>query len=216
MQLHFEHLNLRYNPFGTLDYKRWSESVIIQTSDYLPHIKSKQTVLFLGQKGVGKTSYLLGLMRYFEDASYIRLPMFFESRVHIPDAPVLFIDECQRLLPWQFPYVFRKDRKVVLGSHRNHRFELSLFGWKTKVVHVKQKDTQMIHRIFQRKIEQSRRSHAEIPKIEIHHVCYLQHKYGAVIRSMEEELYLIFQSATSVSDVKRQLDYRTQSFSTCF
>ena len=151
MQLHFEHLNLRYNPFGTLDYQKWSESVIIQTSDYLPHIKIKHTVLFLGQEGVGKTSYLLALMRYFEDAAYIRLPMFFESSVYIPNAPVLFIDECQRLLPWQFPYVFRKDRKVVLGSHRNHRFELSLFGWKTKVVHVKQKDTQMIHRIFQRK-----------------------------------------------------------------
>ena len=137
-----------------------------------------------------------------------KLPTFFEKKVHIPDAPVLFIDECQRLLPWQFPYVFRKNRKVVLASHRNHRFELSLFGWKTKVVHVEHKDAHGIYKIFQRKIEQSRRSDDEIPQIEMEHVVYLQQKYGTIIRSMEEELYLIFQSANSIIDVKRRLDDR--------
>ena len=69
--------------------------------DYLPDIKSKQTVLFLGQEGVGKTSHLLSLMRHFEDAVYVKLPTFLE-KVHIPDASVLFVDECQRLLPGNF------------------------------------------------------------------------------------------------------------------
>ena len=42
----------------------------------------------------------------------------------------------------------------------------------------------------------------------MNHVVYLQQKHGTIIRAMEEELCLIFQSAGSIIDVKRLLDDR--------
>ena len=212
MQLHFEHLNLRYNPFGTLDYKKWSASIIGNGKDYLPYIGKKKTVLFLGSEGVGKTSHMLSLQRHFDNPVYVRLPEFstltaFET-IKIPDVPVLLLDECQRLLPWQFPFVFRKDRTVVLCSHRNHSFALSLLGWKTKIIRISQDNSLKVHQILQHKIELSRRTSREIPQISIQHVEYFRRKYGSIIRSMEHELYEIFQNATSITDVYRELDLR--------
>ena len=207
MLLHFEHLNLKQNPFGSREIDSWAQSIVLDARDYLPFIGQKQTVLFLGEKGEGKTSHMIGLQRSFPDSVYLRLPSYLESEAFpvIPDVPILFLDECQRLLPWQFPYVFRKDRTVVLGSHRNHKYELALLGWTTKVVSVAQKDPQKIQKILQIKIEQVRRKSGLIPSIKLELVFYLQQKYGSKIRAMESELYDIFQSAKSIEHLQQLL-----------
>jgi hypothetical protein len=134
----YAHLNLRFNPFGTLTPEEEAAAALpdLDASFYAARLRRPGTAIqFLGPSGRGKTSHLMALrghafpMRptYTLGAASRRRPS--------PRPPSSFVDEMQR--------VPRRQRQALFARHALHTSSARTWttatsspapGWITRVI----------------------------------------------------------------------------------
>jgi hypothetical protein len=201
--LPFANLNLRRNPFGEpADDERAGLAVI--DPDLLDRLVRSLSqpgfaVQFLGECGRGKSTHLHALRAHFPDAPYIHFAEG-ERPAPIPVAPVLFLDETQRL-PWRTRRrVFRRDVALAIGTHRDHSRELTRAGRRVETVYLEGFAAPRLHRIIERRIEWARRGPGPIPSVGRENVGRLRDRFGGDLRAIEDHLYDVFQALSEAGD----------------
>lgn len=197
----FQHLNLRFNPFGELPLKYRAQLAIVEIDSYLEELQNDLTAIqFMADKGRGKTTHLLAIQDQFPEAAYVHLPE--DSRPPIPQGSPLFVDEVQRLNWFQRASVFRRPVPLVLGTHCDYRRQLRRFGRHVITVHVGEKMApEVLTQIVQRRIEFARRQAGAVPKLTPQTIARLIETYGDDVRAIEGHLYNVFQQLEEPGDV---------------
>jgi len=199
----FEHLNLRWNPFGEPEFSERRELAVVDVQDLANHIRTgRVAVQFLGGKGRGKTTHLLKLHGWFRETPYVHFAED-EPTPTIPRSSILFIDECQRLSRWRRARLFRAVRSIGLTSHVDHSKQLRRAGLTPMTVLVGESLTvKRVEAIVRRRIEWARRGPGLVPRVSRQAVEWLVQRFGTDMRAAEDYLYDLFQTLTEVGDVK--------------
>jgi len=202
--LPFEHLNLRVNPFGELPYDVRARVGVVDVERFVePLRKPGFCVQFLGDAGRGKTTHLLKLLLEFPDAMYVHLPED-EPPPPIPEGPVVFVDETQRLTRRARARLFgRPGASFVLGTHEDHSRELERAGLRYETVRVGGAPSREdLRRILSARIEDARRGSGPLPTFSDAGLDRLIARFGDDIRGLEHYLYEVFQELTEVGVVE--------------
>jgi hypothetical protein len=204
--LPFEHLNLRRNPFGEFSAEERTQLAIVDLTAALDHLqaavqKHPPVLQVIGEKGFGKTTHLLSIATHFPSASYIHIPEGESASIPIDGEPLL-IDEAQRLTLWQRLKLFRSQRTLVLGTHRDFTQHLKRAGRSVLTLDASRHTSpERIERILNDRITSVRRSSGPIPKITTATANTLFGLYGSDLRSIQHHLYEVFQNLESVQEV---------------
>jgi hypothetical protein len=204
--LPFEHLNLRRNPFGEFSAEDRTQLAVVDLADALDHLqqsaqKRPPILQVIGEKGFGKTTHLLAIARHFPEAVYIHIPEGEYATVPNTGEPLL-IDEAQRLTLWQRVWLFRSQRTLVLGTHRDFSQHLNWAGRSVLTLDAARHTTpERIEQILNDRIRSVRRSSDSIPTVTRATAGTLFTLHGNDLRSIQHHLYEVFQSLGSVQDV---------------
>jgi hypothetical protein len=202
--LPFAHLNLRRNPFGEPTAQERGVLAVVDR-DLLDRLVRSLAepgfaVQFTGDCGRGKSTHLHALRGRFPEAPYL----YFAEGARpppIPRAPVLFLDETQRL-PWRTRRrVFRRDAALAIGTHRDHSRELTRAGLRVETVQLDGFTPAHLHRIIERRIEWARRAPGPVPWLGPDGVARLSDRFGGDLRAMESHLYDVFQRLTEIGEI---------------
>lgn len=175
---------------------------MVDISEAIQHLAQPRSVVqIVGDKGFGKTTHLLALTRQFPDHGYVHIPD--GQRVDIPDSgEPLLIDEAQRLTLPQRWKTFRSDRRLILGTHRDFSYALETAGRPVLTLYADRfTDATRVCTIFNVRIHSVRRTDGPIPSIKVETAARMFTEFGSDLRSMEHELYLIFQQLREIQDV---------------
>ena len=200
LQLPFAHLNLRWNPFGQASVEETPALAVVQVDQYVERLKSQAFALqFMGDCGRGKTTHLLALHAYFPQAPYLH---FAEGAPipEIPEAPLLFLDETQRLPRFLRRQVFSRPASFVIGTHQDHSDEFKKAGKEFQAVYLKGLAAGQLDRIIRRRIEWARRSAGPVPEVTFPEVQRLIRDYGDDVSTILRVLYEKFQAMEEMSD----------------
>ena len=199
--LPFAHVNLRRNPFGEVSQNDRSRLSVIDV-DAARLQAPGCALLFLGEAGRGKTSHLLGTRTHFPDAPYVHLTEG-EPVPPIPTAPLVFVDELQRMPRRMRRRLFRRpNASFVIGSHLDHSAEMRAAGLNVKTVTVASRSPEQLAKIIQTRIEWARRNAGPVPTVGPAAIARLIDRFGDNVRAMEHHLYTIFQHLEEAGDVK--------------
>ena len=110
ISLVFAQLNLRWNPFGEPAPEDIASLAVVDVEAYVERLRRPgYAVQYLGEAGRGKSTHLIALHRFFPDMPYLKFPE--NAKIpRIPHAPVLFLDEAQRLPPGLRRRIFSRRR----------------------------------------------------------------------------------------------------------
>jgi energy-coupling factor transporter ATP-binding protein EcfA2 len=185
----FAQHNLRWNPFEELPL---SERPSVAVNVPQLEVKAGQAILFLGERGRGKTTHLLTLHAQHSHAPYIYLPPF-GKMPRIPKSEVLFLDEAQRLprlFRWRF---WLRARAWVIASHQNHQPELERLGFKVRVFYLQGLSLQKLEQIVEKRLSWARRAQGQIPQVPRQVLLGLLEQHGDNLRAIEDVLYDYYQ-----------------------
>jgi len=200
--LPFAHLNLTRNPFGELSLEERGTLVVSRLECFVPSLRQPCFALqVLGKCGRGKTSHLLSLRRHFPTAPYVHYPED-GPRPHVPQAPLLFLDETQRYKSRDLKNILKQNASFVIGTHQDHTNLFKTLGLKHYTLHLKGLKPEHLAEILRRRLEASRRGSGPIPTLETDVIHRLIHSFGDDIRAIEAYLYEIFQGLETVGAVK--------------
>ncbi len=200
--LPYAHLNLRCNPFGELDFEQRAELAVVELGPLAARLRRPgQAVQFLGDRGRGKTTHLLALQRLLPEAAYRHFADGAPPLV-LPEAPILLLDETQRMPLRMRRRVFRPPVSLALGSHTDHAPALRKAGYAVETWQVACHDAAQLARIFARRIAWARRGPGPLPNVPDRSVARLQAQYGDALRAMEHHLYEALQRMEDVGDVE--------------
>jgi hypothetical protein len=201
--LAFQALNLCRNPFGELEAHDRAALAVVEPA-LLERARELrrggQALLFLGDCGRGKSTHLHALHALHPSA-----PLTYVGpgeRPRIPAAPVVFLDEVQRLSSRRRARLFRRRASFVLGSHQDHGAELERAGLRVTTVRVGGVDAHRLEHILARRIEAARRAPGPVPRIPRDTLEALTRQFGDDLRAIEDHLYGVFQALEEVCDVK--------------
>jgi energy-coupling factor transporter ATP-binding protein EcfA2 len=160
----------------------------------VPHleVKTGQAILFLGQKGRGKTTHLLTLHAHYPEAPYLHLPEF-GVQPRIPKATCIFLDEAQRLPRLFRRQIWQRARAWVIASHQDHQPELEQAGFAVRLVHVQGLSLYKLEQIVQSRLAWARRGAGAVPQVPRHLLQALLEQHGDDLRAIEDRLYDYFQ-----------------------
>jgi len=114
----------------------------------------------------------------------------------------LLIDEAQRLTLWQRICLFRSDRTLVLGTHRDFTRQLERAGRRVLTLAAdRHTDPAQVTAILNARILAVRRTNGPTPRITEATADRLFREFGSDLRSMQHSLYEIFQQLRSIQDV---------------
>jgi hypothetical protein len=201
MAFAFEILNLTRNPFGEPTRPERAELALMDTRAWVDLLKKPgQAIQFMGEGGRGKSTHLHAIRLSFPDLPFTYLGEG-ERFVRIPRAPVVFLDEVQRLHPlWRF-FLFRRRASFALATHQDLRRELEGAGLQVQNVEVGVLDAQRLGAIFEKRIEWARRGPGPVPTLPPPTLAALQAHFGTDLRAMESHLYDVFQSLRQTGPV---------------
>ncbi len=178
-------LNLRWNPFSEPNQdERAALAVDIPNFFLTP----KQAIVFLGQKGRGKTTHLLALHQKIPNTPYVHLPEF-GKHPRIPRAKIVFLDEAQRiphLIRW---FIWQRAKTWVIASHEDHTRELERAGFKVLLIALTGLSLDKLEAMIEKRLEWARRSDGDIPRIPKAKLMQLLELYGDDLRTIEGVLY---------------------------
>ncbi len=202
IQLAFTHLNLRWNPFGEASSKDLAQLAVVQVEQYVDRLKRPGYALqFLGQMGRGKTTHLLALREFFPQAPYFH---FVENAPipHIPLAPLLFLDETQRLPASLRKHIFSRKTSFVIATHVSHSAEFIKVGLEYETVNLRGLPPTKLKRIIERRIEWARRGPGPVPNVPESGIGKLIKIYGDDLVAILARLYDEIQVMKEISNVK--------------
>ncbi len=203
LTLPFAHLNLRRNPFGELTQDARPALAVLDPAPYLQLLaEPRATLLFLGDKGRGKTTHLLTI-RAARAGTYVHLPEDGPLPTVPVGLPLLYLDECQRLSRRTRRRLFRGSGALVLASHEDHGAELRAAGRVVTRVEVGELLTiERLDSIVSRRIDAARRGPGSTPRVPLSSLKLLVARYGDDVRSIEHHLYERFQALEEPCDVQ--------------
>jgi hypothetical protein len=202
--LPFAHLNLRRNPFGEPTAEEWSALAVVDRDLLARLVRSLAepgfAVQFTGDCGRGKSTHLHAIRAHFPAAPYL----YFEEGARpppVPRAPVLFLDETQRLPQRTRHRVFRRHVAIAIGTHADHSRELARAGLRFETVRLDGFTPARLHRIIERRIEWARRAPGLIPSLGPDGVARLSDRFDGDLRAIESHLYDVFQSLAEIGEI---------------
>ena len=202
LRLAYSHLNLRWNPFGEIGIEDISQLAIVQVEQFVDRLQHPGFALqYLGDAGRGKTTHILALHSYFPQAPYIHF-LENEKIPEIPLAPLLFLDETQRLPSSLRKRIFSREASFVIGTHIDHSSEYKRTGLEYKSIHLKGITIDRLEMIIQRRIEWARRDFGPVPTFTRSEIARLINLYGDDLNAILARLYEEFQSLEEITDVK--------------
>lgn len=225
LQLPFEHLNLRWNPFGEVPEKERGRLAVLDIERFVPRLATPGfAVEFVGDCGRGKSTRLRFLWDHFEDAPFMRvaeLPQggFFRNRFSKNKPPtrgklprdilsdpvaLLFLDEAQFLTRRQRRRLLKPDRSFAVATHESLAADFERAGLEYESVAVGEVSVELVAEIIKRRVEWARRGPGEVPGVTRAGVEGLIERHGDNIRAIERHLYEIFQQLSGVCDVEVQ------------
>jgi hypothetical protein len=202
--LPFAHLNLRLNPFGAVTPAESAKLAIvnIDLQQFISRLqKPGFAIQFMGPSGRGKTTHLFALYDHFSGYPYIYVPA--DAPIpEIPDTPVQFVDEMQRIGRKQRKIILGRPASFVIGSHKNHRREFIKAGLDYEVVRLQGLSVDRLMKIVERRIERARRSlDKPVPFVGEDSAANLIATYGDDLWAIENHLYDVFQELQEVGEV---------------
>ena len=201
--LPFAHLNLRLNPFGEPPLEERGRLAVVYVDELVEPLRGERhAVLVVGDSGRGKTTHLLALRQHFSDAPYYHIGEG-ESPPDFATAPLLFIDELQRVSRWRrFRLLRRRGLSLVIGSHEDHTRELQRSGWTVHLIEVGGASPDLLVTIVARRIEWARRGPGPVPQVGVATARILLERHGDDLRAIEGSLYEVFQQLEEIGDVE--------------
>ena len=193
LSLPYSHLNLRRNPFGEFSVAERVALADVDVDQFDALLANPTAALqFVGEKGYGKTTHLLAIRGRFAEAGYVHIAE--GQRASIPVGRPLLIDEAQRLTWWQQWCVFRGRVPLVLGTHRDFTSLLLRAGRRVRTIAVRDcMDPPRLSRLLNARIGWVRRADGPLPRVRVETAAQLLQQFGPDIRSIEHELYAVFQ-----------------------
>jgi hypothetical protein len=202
IRLAYAHLNLRWNPFGEIDPEDVAHLAIVQVEQFVSRLQIPGFALqYLGDQGHGKTTHLLALHKYFPEAPYIH----FQEKApnpEIPPAPLLFLDETQRLPISLRKHLFSREASFVIGTHVDHSSEYKKAGLDYKSIHLKGMTIDQLEMIIHRRIEWARRDHGPVPTVSRAEIDRLITLYDDDLLAILTSLYEEIQSLEETTDAE--------------
>ena len=200
----FGHLNLRRNPFGEPPARAWAGLAVVEPIvDELARRLATPgfAVQVLGDAGRGKSTFLRVLHARFSDLPYTYLAEG-EPPPPIPQAPIVFVDEAQRLAPRVRARLFSRRASFALASHADHERELGRAGVEVLAERVGALTSAKLVRICRRRIEWARRGAGPVPEVPASAAEQLIDQHGDDLRAIGDHLYEVFQTMTGVGNVE--------------
>lgn len=196
----FEHLNLRWNPFRTLEPDEAAQAAVPAFDPGVARLllRPRRAVQLTGPCGAGKTTHLHAL-RGSVLASVPDSPYVYFGPDHtppVPDSRVVFVDELQRLPRRGRMRLFRRrGTSFVIGSHRDHTAELRLAGVELlRGVELAPSSPERLHALLDRRVELARRGPGPVPRITAAAARRLLARHGGDVRAIIDHLYDVFQT----------------------
>lgn len=202
--LPFAHLNLRLNPFGAVTPVESAKLAIvnIDLQQFISRLqKPGFAIQFMGPSGRGKTTHLFVLYNHFSSYPYTYIPP--DAPIpEIPDTPVQFIDEMQRIGRKRRKAILGRQASFVIGSHKSHRQEFIRAGLDYEVVRLQGLSVERLVTIIERRIEWARRDpDLPIPFVSMASAANLIATFGDDLWAIENYLYDVFQELQEAGEV---------------
>ena len=189
--LPFAQLNLARNPFGELTREDRVAAALVDVERWAKWLApgGRRALQVIGDSGRGKTTHLLSLAARLPGAHYVHWRPR-ESWPHLPDSPVLLIDEAQRL-PWNVRRrLFSRGKPLVLGTHRDLARPLKRRGYEVATCRPgNQANGEHIRAVMNRRIELARLAAGPTPRLSQRDADVLAQKFGDNVRAIESFLY---------------------------
>ena len=198
--LSFAHVNLRHNPFGSLDRETWVACAVVDVEALLAAVRPGVVVQLLGDHGRDKTTHLLALEARLAGATYVR-PLT-DRDAAWPACAVLLLDEADSLWPWRRFQAFRHAPAVVAATHRDLSPEIRVAGRRPHVVRIGGVNEPRLLVALERRIERARRGQGPVPRVGPEAVRTLVQRHGDDWRAIEDVLYDRFSRLERVGDVE--------------
>ena len=197
----FAHLGLTRNPFGTLSRDEWADVAVLP--DTVQEMVTQNThVLFLGDKGQGKTSLLHALRQQSVfsglQSAYERLPHAMTTyHTRLNNLDVFALDEVQRLRPWGWWPLLRQAQRgtrLLLASHGDVSGLFSLMRLPLITCHMDDLITPAhIAAVHARRIAYFTLPEADPLRLTDSAIAYLWQQHGRNLRAQESLLYEVIQ-----------------------
>jgi hypothetical protein len=193
--LAFEHVNLRFNPFGELEPALRAQVAVTPPLALV----SGDIVQVMGDAGRGKTTHLLAWRAAIPGSGYEYVPEGSDRLCTSPLPPTFFADEAQRLCRRDIDRLFTSVDRLVIASH----VDLSCFAQRpVRTVVLRGIDVDRLEAIVSRRIQAARRGAGPVPRVSRASLVRLIHRFGDDLRTMEGYLYEVFQSLEEPCDVE--------------
>lgn len=205
MPFPFHHLNLRWNPFGEPPPEDRGRLAVLAPGEldrWQARLSAGGWVIqFLADEGRGKSTRLHALSDRLPEAPYLYFaedePRRSMNRrlAGTADAPVLLLDETQRLSRWTRRRLWRRPGvAIALASHRDHRREAERAGLRVETVRAGAADegrdpVELLAAIVRRRIEWAQRGPGAVPEISRETLAALVAEHGDDLRAIEDRLY---------------------------
>ncbi|AWV90644.1 hypothetical protein [Bradymonas sediminis] len=227
IRLPFEHLNLRWNPFGEVPAEERGGLAVLDIERFVPRLaKPGFAVEFVGDCGRGKSTRLRYLWDHFEGAPFLRVEELPPSGLFAklwpgqqrsggklpakwpsPEVGLLFLDEAQFLSRGQRRRFLTPQCSFAVATHESLAADFERAGLAYESVAVGGVSVELVDGIIRRRIEWSRRSAGPVPCVPGPVIEELIARHGDNIRAIERHLYEVFQGLSGVCDVEvRYLD----------
>jgi len=203
----YANLNLRFNPFGELDPDDRVTVAVVDVDRWTHWLASPcHAVVFLGDRGRGKTTHLLAIHAAWQPATYHHFPEVGPAPT-LPDTGRLCVDELQRFSRWRrrrwMRRVAEQAGSIAIGSHVDHQRELQAAGFQV-ITHrpAAALTPALLVEAMNRRIAYARRHADQLPIIDTEAATALIRDHGDDVRAIEHRLYDIFQSLTEPGHVQ--------------
>jgi len=183
----FEHVNLRFNPFGELNGSRRAQVALLQPLS----IRAGDVVQVMGEAGRGKTTHLLAWHHANPSSDYEYSAEGVDRIRTCPLPELFFVDEAQRLTRRELRRIFDWVPRLVIATHE----DLSAHTRRSvRTLWLRGMDAERLAAVLQRRIEAARRGPGPIPCLSHAAIAALLARFGDDLRAVESYLYDVFQA----------------------
>lgn len=187
----FAQLNLRRNPFAELTERDRARAAVVELDvDALSARLARPgfAVQLLGEAGRGKSTHLGVLHARFAALPRTYLPAE-PPLPSIPVAPVVFVDESQRLSRRSRARLFARGASFVLATHECHERELTSAGLHVVTHRVGGLELARLRAIVARRMELARLGAGPLPTLPTSVLEEQLRRHGDDLRAIGDELY---------------------------